>query len=55
VRGFEPAATYSAHWIRHPGLSAAIAEHCAREATAMATELVELAKAGPYRDGSVDD
>ena len=55
VRGFEPAATYSAHWIRHPGLAAAIADHNAREAAAMQLELAELAKYGPYRDGSGDD
>ncbi len=55
VRGFEPAATHSAHWIRHPGLSAAIADHCEREAVAMNHELVELAKAGPYRDEQGDD
>ena len=55
VRGFEPAATHSAHWIRHPGLSAAIADHCEREASAINHELVELAKAGPYRDEQGDD
>ncbi len=55
VRGFEPAATHSAHWIRHPGLSAAIADHCEREAIAMNHELLELAKAGPYRDEQGDD
>ena len=26
LRGFEPSPTYSAHWIRHPGLAAAIAD-----------------------------
>lgn len=55
VRGFEPSATHSAHWIRHPGLSAAIADHCEREAIAMNHELLELAKAGPYRDEHGDD
>ena len=55
LRGFEPSATYSAHWIRHPGLAAAIEAHTAREATAMQAELAELAKYGPYRDGSGDD
>jgi predicted N-acyltransferase len=54
TRGFEPSATYSAHWIRHPGLSAAIEEHCARERIGMVEHLEELAKAGPYRDGSDD-
>ena len=55
VRGFEPAFTYSAHWIRHPGLAAAIADHNAREAAAMQTELAEMAKYGPYRDGTADE
>ncbi len=55
VRGFEPAPTYSAHWIRHPGLAAAIAEHNAHEARAIQLELAEMAKYGPYRDGSGDE
>jgi uncharacterized protein len=55
VRGFEPSATYSSHWIRHPGLAHAIQDHCEREAVAMTEHLAELAKAGPYRDASGDD
>ena len=55
VRGFEPSATYSAHWLRHPGLAAAIEDYTQREAQAVAHELVELAAAGPYRDGSDED
>jgi uncharacterized protein len=55
VRGFEPSATYSAHWLRHPGLAAAIEDYTQREAHAVARELVELAAAGPYRDGSNED
>ena len=55
VRGFEPSATYSSHWIRHPGLAHAIQDHCERERVAMITHLAELAKAGPYRDASGDD
>ena len=31
MRGFEPSPTYSAHWMRHPGLAAAIEDHLARE------------------------
>jgi hypothetical protein len=55
LRGFEPAATYSAHWIRHPGLAAAIADHAQREAAALAEQRAELAKLGPYRaPGEVD-
>jgi predicted N-acyltransferase len=55
LRGFEPAATYSAHWIRHPGLGAAIADYVRREAAAIDTELAELSRFGPYRDASGDD
>jgi predicted N-acyltransferase len=49
LRGFEPAPTYSAHWIAHPGLRAAIGEACAREAAAMRAQMSELAGYGPYR------
>lgn len=55
LRGFEPSPTYSAHWIRHPGLADAIADHCAREAEGIRLELAEMAKFGPYRDASGDD
>jgi predicted N-acyltransferase len=51
LRGFEPSPTYSAHWIRHPGLAEAIADYCEREASAVRAEMDELAKAGPYRQG----
>jgi len=49
VRGFEPSPTYSAHWIRHPGLAEAIEDYTRREAVAVASEIDELAKVGPYR------
>jgi predicted N-acyltransferase len=55
LRGFEPSPTYSAHWIRHPGLAAAIEDYCQREAQAQALELAEMAKYGPYRTGDADD
>jgi predicted N-acyltransferase len=57
LRGFEPSPTYSAHWVRHPGLAAAIEDYCAREAAGMQAELAELAKYGPYRsaDGGDDE
>jgi len=35
ARGFEPALTYSAHWIAEPRLRAAIAEHLKQEALAV--------------------
>ncbi|MGE3542787.1 MAG: peptidogalycan biosysnthesis protein, partial [Kofleriaceae bacterium] len=49
LRGFEPSPTYSAHWIRHDGLSTAIQDHVRREAAAVAAEIEEIAKLGPYR------
>jgi len=49
LRGFDPMPTYSAHWIRHAGLSAAIVEHTRREAGAVANEIAEMARFGPYR------
>ena len=56
LRGFEPSPTYSAHWIRHPGLAAAIEDHTQREAAAIADQMAEMAKLGPYRgEGGVDD
>jgi predicted N-acyltransferase len=53
LRGFDPAPTYSAHWIRHAGLSAAVEDHTRRERAMMALELAGLARLGPYR-GSHD-
>ncbi|HEY4243069.1 MAG TPA: GNAT family N-acetyltransferase [Kofleriaceae bacterium] len=55
VRGFEPSATYSAHWMRHRGLAAAIADACVREAAGVEAERAELAKYGPYRTESDED
>jgi uncharacterized protein len=55
LRGFEPSPTYSAHWIRHPGLAAAIEDYTQREAQAMELELAEVAKFGPYRSDSDDE
>jgi predicted N-acyltransferase len=49
LRGFLPSPTYSAHWLRHPGLAAAIDDFCQREARAVTREIEELAAAGPYR------
>ena len=55
LRGFEPSPTYSAHWVRHPGLAATIADVCEREAGAMQHELAEMAKYGPYHAQGDDD
>jgi hypothetical protein len=50
LRGFDPMPTYSAHWIRDPGLSAAIEDYTRREAVAVAAEIAQLARYGPYRN-----
>jgi uncharacterized protein len=56
LRGFAPSSTYSAHWFRHPGLHQAVAHHCAVEAGAIAAEMTEMAKLGPYHaDGPAED
>jgi len=55
LRGFDPMPTYSAHWIRHPGLSAAIEDYTRREAAAVASEIAEMARFGPYRSGTDDE
>ena len=51
VRGFDPSPTYSAHWLRHEGLHAAITDFVARERGAVARQMAELAAYGPYRQG----
>jgi predicted N-acyltransferase len=55
LRGFEPAPTYSAHWIRHPGLAAAIEDFTRREAASVQAEIAEMTKFGPYRSAGCDD
>jgi predicted N-acyltransferase len=55
LRGFDPAPTCSAHWIRHPGLAAAIEDYTRREAAAVAAQIAEAAQFGPYRRAGGDD
>ncbi len=50
-RGLMPSPTHSAHWLRHPGLSAAVAEALGREAIQSAVEMEKLAEHGPFRRG----
>jgi predicted N-acyltransferase len=51
-RGFLPSATYSSHWIRHPGFSQAIADYLARETSAVQEEMAALIPHGPFhREG----
>jgi hypothetical protein len=47
-RGFLPAPIYSAHWLRHPGLSQAIGDYLARESMAVQAEIAELREHGPF-------
>ena len=53
-RGYLPRPTYSAHWIRHPGLRDAVAEHLEQERAAREHERAELATLSPYRRGGED-
>ncbi|GGC53918.1 hypothetical protein GCM10011504_35380 [Siccirubricoccus deserti] len=48
-RGYLPSATYSAHWIEHPGLRRAVGDFLARERPAMRHEMAALATLSPYR------
>jgi predicted N-acyltransferase len=51
LRGFAPAPTYSAHWLRHPGLREAVGQFLAQERSEMAPYLEELARFTPFRRG----
>jgi uncharacterized protein len=48
-RGYEPVATWSAHWIADAGFRRAVADFCRREALAVARERAALACHLPYR------
>ncbi|HEY0709989.1 MAG TPA: GNAT family N-acetyltransferase [Polyangia bacterium] len=47
-RGLDPAPTYSAHWIRHPGLASAVARFVASEAVAVEAEMTSYRELSPY-------
>lgn len=49
LRGFEPTATYSCHWLRHPGLHAAITEMLEHEQRDIEHRMRRLAACGPYK------
>jgi predicted N-acyltransferase len=53
-RGYLPSATYSAHWIAHPGLRRAIGDHLARERLAMQAEMAALMQYAPFRKAGED-
>ncbi len=49
ARGYEPAATWSAHYIAHPGFRAAIADFVEREANQVDAEMEYLGTRTPFR------
>jgi predicted N-acyltransferase len=49
LRGYLPVATYSAHYIAHPGLRRAVDDYLVREREAVAAHIDELAEHGPFR------
>lgn len=55
ARGFEPALTWSAHWIADPMMRSAIAAYLRREQRAVASYAEEAAAHLPYRQGDAPD
>ncbi len=53
ARGYEPSATWSAHYIPHPGFRAAVADFLARERPASEQESSYLAEFTPFKKGQV--
>ncbi len=51
ARGYVPAPTYSAHWIAHPGLRAAVMRYLDAETPAIAEEAEELRDHAPFKQG----
>jgi predicted N-acyltransferase len=49
ARGFEPAVTYSAHWLSHPQFAQAVADYLARERAGVEYEIDELREHAPFR------
>ncbi|HWA03282.1 MAG TPA: GNAT family N-acetyltransferase [Rhizomicrobium sp.] len=49
LRGYMPAATYSAHYIAHPGLRRAVDDYLVREREAVAEHIEELTGHGPFK------
>jgi predicted N-acyltransferase len=51
ARGYEPATTYSVHWIAHPGLRGAVADYLERERAAIDRNQEVLETYTPFRRG----
>jgi uncharacterized protein len=49
ARGYTPVITHSAHWIRHPGLRAAVADYLDRERDAIGADVAFLQTRTPFR------
>ncbi len=54
LRGYGPVATYSAHWIAHPGLSRAVGDFLAQERPAIAEEIEQLDQHTPFKKLETD-
>jgi predicted N-acyltransferase len=48
-RGYLPSLTYSGHYIAHPGLRNAIADHLKRERPAVEAEMISLMELSPFK------
>lgn len=55
IRGFLPSPTYSSHWFRHPGFSAAVERFVRDEAEAVRGHMRELATLLPFREGDAPE
>ena len=51
LRGYAPVTTYSAHYIAHAGLRAAVAQFLSQERPGVADEIESLAEHTPFRKG----
>ena len=52
LRGYMPVATYSAHFISHPGLRKAVSAFLREERAAVNASIEQLSELGPYRKSS---
>jgi predicted N-acyltransferase len=52
ARGFLPAPTWSAHWLRHPQFADAVEKFLARESKGVERYIDELAERSPFRAGA---
>ena len=51
ARGYEPVQTWSAHYIAHAGLRAAVADYLERERAGVAAQQMELGAHSPFKKG----